>query len=157
MRFQLGLPLLLLGASALYADQFTFSDSGAISKGRSVSVSGTLPASGLYEERDHTWKIAGRVPGDLSFLYSEAGSLSKPKTGEFDHKGFTTDFDAFDYDSGIEYKQAAISTANRTGFKVTSTPKAMREPSTLLIFSALGALVWALGRKLPIRRVRPSQ
>jgi hypothetical protein len=174
MRYQLGFSLLLLGASALHAAQFNFSYSGS-----GVTATGTITATnmrgGVYQvtnisgTRDGTQAITGLVPGGLAFLYNGPGGaigLEGAGVVEFDIKG-VTGYDSFEYIGGrgpgrggaggpwyeeIMFNSRGVptSTASLTSFKITAVP----EPSTPLIFLTLGTLVWALGRKLPIRTVR---
>jgi hypothetical protein len=165
MRYQLGLSLLLLGASALHASQFDFSYSNAAA---TVSASGILTATsiggGVYQvtniqgTRDGT-TITGLAPGDLSLLsIGTGGAIGLESAGvvEFDLLG-VSGYDSFEYLTGVGYEETMFnshglptSTNALTSFKITAVP----EPSTLLIFLTLGTLVWALGRKLPIRTAR---
>jgi hypothetical protein len=121
---------------------------------------GVYQVTNISGTRNNTQTITGLAPGDLSYLYTGAGGLfgltTKGGMVEFGLKG-VSGYDSFEYLSGVGYAETMFnshgvptSTATLKSLKITAMP----EPSTLLIFLTLGVLVWALGRKLPIRLVR---
>jgi PEP-CTERM motif len=176
MRYQLSLSLLLLGASALQASQFTFSFSGG-----NVSATGSLTANninpgsgpGLYDVTSitGTFTISGTSYSISQSPLGNLGALLIDQTGangsvQLGAGGITfgvgkNGVDAVAY-TGSSYTSVLTnfstgSITSGTNFTVVDppAPKGVPEPSTVLIFLTLGIVFWAFGRKLP-RRALPK-
>jgi hypothetical protein len=171
MRYQLGLSLLLLGASALHASQFTFSFSGG-----NVSATGSLTANsvnvglgpGLYDVTSitGTLTISGNRYGITESPLGNLGALLIDQTGANGSvvlgAGAITfgvgasGVDAVAY-AGSSYTSVLTnfstgSITSGSNFTITDPPATgVPEPSTLLIFLTFGIVVWAFGRKLCTR------
>lgn len=164
MRYQLLLSMLLLGSSflgssALQAAEFSFTYSGT-----NVYATGTLTAmsegGGLYEITNITGERNGDTIvesplGNLGVNYTGTGGVLGLESGGAIEFGLQNviGLDTVEYVGGI-YEEVLASTdpsiTKLTTFAVTAVP----EPSTLLIFLTLGLAVWALSRKLPLRKLR---
>lgn len=146
--------VLLLGATVLRADVFSFSYSGmGVSLTGTVTATETLP--GMYTVTDivgtrtgsgHTWAISD-LPGG-SFLYSDSwGSMGTFLLGL---SGFSSGTDTLQFLGGLSVESGSAGASIGSFYLGSSVP--VPEPATLLLLCTMGLGVWVLARKLPAKQ-----